>query len=263
MTLPTIGVPLTPPRRGILSRLPLVPRLFPGAAVTRGQVDPYAARWLTSNERDYPLAGPLWVVLGDSTAQGIGAPRHDRGYVGQLRAVLETETGSSWRVLNLSRSGDRVEDVLANQLPVLGLLAEAPRLVTCVAGGNDLLHTPLLRLADEMTRLMDGLPEGAVIGTLPQGMRTAKAVEINALIVARAHAAGLRVADIWTASGPPWRGNIAVDQFHPNDRGYAKWANAIAEAAGLDRRVEVPEMQDAAARQPDAIDPEPPIPPSR
>ena len=66
-----------------------------------------------------PSPGPLWVVLGDSTAQGLGALSPDGGYVGQVLAELRRQTGLPWRVLNLSVSGSLTRDVLGAQLPVM------------------------------------------------------------------------------------------------------------------------------------------------
>lgn len=225
----------------MLSRLPLVPLLVPGAAVTRAQVTPYESDWQASNERDWERTGPLWVVIGDSTAQGIGASRYDLGYVGRVRALLDAETDQAWRVLNLSRSGDRTDDVIHNQLPILLALEEPAALVSYVAGVNDLLHTRTRRLLRLVDAAMRQLPDGSIIGTLPQGLRGTTTSAVNRLIEVRA-AGRLRVADIWRASGPPWRGKLAVDQFHPSDRGYAMWANAVAAAAGLRGRVTVPEL---------------------
>ncbi|MFN2568439.1 MAG: SGNH/GDSL hydrolase family protein [Candidatus Dormibacteria bacterium] len=229
---------LTPPRRGLLSRLPFANHLFPGAAITRAQVDPYAARWAAANERDQELQGPLWVVLGDSTGQGIGASRHDRGYVGQFRDMLNRDTDTAWRVLNLSRSGDRAEDVVHNQLPQLARLKETPQLVTCIVGANDLLRTPLRRLQELFHSIATALPEGAVVGTIPQGIRAGRAQEVNRLIATYAAENRLVVADIWSASGPPWFGKFAEDHFHPNDAGYALWAQAIARAVELPREAD-------------------------
>ncbi len=62
--------------------------------------------------------GPLWVVLGDSTAQGLGASSPLHGYVGQVLNALR-RTGTPWRVLNLSRSGAQTRHVLDDQLPLL------------------------------------------------------------------------------------------------------------------------------------------------
>src|SRR5262249_58417650 len=78
---------------------------------------PFAEYWTQRNERALADSGPLWVALGDSAAQGIGADHPADGYVGQARAQLTERTGQPWRVVNLSRSGATIPDVLAEQLP--------------------------------------------------------------------------------------------------------------------------------------------------
>ena len=71
----------------------LMRRLRPGVAATLGMTDEYRRYWEESNERARRADGPLWVVLGDSTAQGIGASAPDRGYVGQLLRRLRERQG--------------------------------------------------------------------------------------------------------------------------------------------------------------------------
>ncbi len=51
--------------------------LLPGAAARRLQVVEFAAAWRESNEAALSTVGPLWVALGDSTGQGIGASAWD------------------------------------------------------------------------------------------------------------------------------------------------------------------------------------------
>lgn len=206
----------------------------PGVRNVHAQVATYAEAWEEANALTLTGSGPLWVVLGDSTAQGIGAPGYEQGYVGQLRQVLEQRSGQRWRVLNLSRSGARVADVVAAQLPRLEALEVQdvqPELVTCAIGANDLMaRTPPGRFDVDLRAILARLPEGAVVATVPQGLRPARAVEINDLIRAEAPAAGLRVADVWAHTGPPWRGKFAADGFHPGALGYADWARAFVEA---------------------------------
>jgi lysophospholipase L1-like esterase len=193
------------------------------------QVAPYARLWEEANSAAMQATGRLWVVLGDSTAQGIGAPSYDQGYVGQLRALL----GEGWRVLNWSRSGARTADVLERQLALLDALDVTPDLVTVAIGANDLYPTPLDILLANLRTILRRLPPGAVIATLPQGLKPEKARQANAVIRAEAPAHGLRVADVWARTGPPWRGKYASDAFHPNAAGYADWTAAFAEALDL------------------------------
>lgn len=213
--------------------------VIPGVRRIHAQVAPYARLWDGANAADLSCDGPLWVVLGDSTAQGVGAPSFDQGYVGQLRRRLDEEradpAGRPWRVVNWSRSGARVADVLAAQLPRLdALLTETePDLVTVAIGGNDAYRTPLPTLLAGLRTLIGRLPPGTYLATLPQGLRPRKVRTANDLIRSEAPRAGLVVADVWSRTGPPWRGKFASDQFHPGPLGYADWADAFAEALGL------------------------------
>jgi lysophospholipase L1-like esterase len=206
-------------------------RLFlPGVRQVHAQVAPYAKAWDAANAAALTGEGPLWVVIGDSTAQGVGAPAYDQGYVGQLRAVLDEHSSAPWRVLNFSRSGARGADVLETQLPRLEGLEHPPELVTCAIGANDMRPTPLDQVLASMREIIRRLPQGAVLATIPQGLRPPHAVAVNEVIRREAPAAGLVVADVWAHTGPPWGGKYAADGFHPGLTGYANWAKAFAEA---------------------------------
>ena len=216
----------------LLGRLARV--VLPGVRQVHAQVARYAADWDDANRLAGEGAGPLWVVLGDSTAQGIGAPSWDEGYVGQLRRALDEGSEHRWRVVNLSRSGARAADVLDRQLPALEALDPPPDLVTCAIGANDIVRrTPLPQLEDQLWRIVDRLPKGAAIATVPQGLHPARTEAANRVIREAAPAAGLLVADVWARTGPPWHGKLASDGFHPGALGYADWAAAFAEALGL------------------------------
>jgi lysophospholipase L1-like esterase len=204
--------------------------VLPGVRQVHAQVARYARQWDEANEAASAGVGPLWVVLGDSTAQGIGAPSYDQGYVGQLRAVLDERSATPWRVLNLSRSGARAADVVSTQLPRLEALAPPPDLVTCAIGANDMIPTPLPSVVASIREIIRRLPKGSVMATVPQGLRPPRARAVNDLIRAEAPAAGLLVADVWAHTGPPWQGKLAADGFHPGAAGYADWAAAFADA---------------------------------
>ena len=102
-----------------------------GVATLRGDCVTFASHWQAHNDRVRGESGPLWVVLGDSTAQGLGALSPEGGYVGQALAELRLRTGQPWRVLNLSTSGALIRDVLGTQLPQVPAGAD---LVTCGSG---------------------------------------------------------------------------------------------------------------------------------
>ncbi|MGH9189984.1 MAG: SGNH/GDSL hydrolase family protein [Acidimicrobiales bacterium] len=206
-------------------------RVHPGWARTSAMVLPYAETWSAANEAARAAEGRLWVVLGDSTAQAVGASSHRRGYVGGLLAWLGERTGETWRVVNLSRSGARAADVLAEQLPALEALGDGPELVTLAVGANDMVRrTPLARLEATLTAVLDRLPAGSVVATLPQGLGRGRPTAVNRLLTRLADERGLTLADLWSHTGPPWAGKFAGDGFHPNDDGYRDWVAAFTAA---------------------------------
>ncbi len=208
--------------------------LHPGLRQVHAQVARYAAEWEAANGVALGGVGSLWVVLGDSTAQGIGAPSWDEGYVGQLLRALNKGAVRPWRVVNLSRSGARAADVVDRQLPAMDALGRDAELVTCAIGANDMVRrTPEPVLEAQLRTIMARLPERAILATVPQGLNGARTEAANRLIRAEAPAAGLVVADVWAHTGPPWHGKLAADGFHPGALGYADWAAAFAEV--LDR----------------------------
>ena len=73
--------------------------------MTGGQVAPYARSWEDANRLAREVVGPLWVALGDSAAQGVGADSYDQGHVGQLRRLLEARDGIPSRVINPNAVG--------------------------------------------------------------------------------------------------------------------------------------------------------------
>ncbi|MHB8341418.1 MAG: SGNH/GDSL hydrolase family protein [Mycobacteriales bacterium] len=85
---------------------------------------------------------PLLAVLGDSTAQRIGASAFDHGWVGPLARGL-AESGQPRRVVTLPVGGARTGDLLAGQLAALEALDPPADTVVAVVGANDLRHTPL------------------------------------------------------------------------------------------------------------------------
>ena len=156
--------------------------------------------------------GLLYVALGDSAAQGVGASRPDRGYVGLLAERLGCTTGQPVQVVNLSSSGATIEDLLREQLPRLQRLQ--PDLVTVAIGGPS--------------------PPQTVIADLPYFMhghweRDARRSAETVTRIATAH--GLSVVPLhealrregWAAMAS----EFTADWFHPNDRGYRVWADAF------------------------------------
>ena len=102
----TMGSYLTRTQAAEVSGLRAGPfgRWADGVNAMREDCAAFARHWQAHN--DQVLAemgpaqpdGPLWVVLGDSTAQGLGALSPDGGYVGQVLADLRRQASLPWRV---------------------------------------------------------------------------------------------------------------------------------------------------------------------
>jgi acyl-CoA thioesterase-1 len=210
----------------------LARRLLPGVGRVHAQVAPFAQAWLTANEDALRAERPLWVALGDSMSQGIGAQDISGGWVGQLHGRLAA-AGRDLGLVNLSVTGARVRNVLDEQLPQLAGLPRRPVLVTVLVGAND-MFAPRGRAAavESFDRLIAALPaDSTVIATLPR--RNSHALAINALIDHAAAEGRVRVADMRGRTVLSLRGTFAEDHFHPNERGYSTIADRFGTALGL------------------------------
>jgi len=231
----TMGSYLTRTQAAEVSGLRAGPlgRWADGVTAMREDCADFARHWRAHNDRVLTLEGPLWVVLGDSTAQGLGASSPDAGYVGQVLAELRRQTALPWRVLNLSVSGALTRDVLAAQLPLMPARAD---LVTCGIGVNDILYTSPAKLFADLRALIAAVPDQTVLLDLPLpagcwGLLGRASVpyvtRINRTIHRAAAARGLPVAEVSAHFLPPWPGKFASDCFHPSQAGYRDWARAL------------------------------------
>lgn len=204
--------------------------VVPGIRSVQAQVEPYAQWWSESNRRALDSGRGLWVVLGDSMSQGIGASAPDRGWVGQLLAEPPPQI-ADLAALNLSFTGARVDDVAGRQLDALDeVRAQGHRieLVTLLIGNNDLLSPKWRKtLNASMRSLLERVPERTVVATQP-GFQKA-AASFNAVIDDATRRRPLVVADFRVPHMRDWRGRLAQDHFHPNDRGYAGMASLVRE----------------------------------
>jgi lysophospholipase L1-like esterase len=197
--------------------------VLPGVGLVDGEIKPYAKAWHERNLEALASAGPLWVVLGDSLSQGVGASSIEHSWVLQTWRAL-ADRGIRYRIVNLSFSGARVSDVLNRQIPAVAGLPAAPELVTVLIGSNDIIKRDLrARLPGSYRAMLSALPQGALVATVPR-MRGVQA-EVNRL-VHEAEAAGAVVAvPLHFVAGAR-----APDHFHPDDTGYAAIADDFTTA---------------------------------
>jgi lysophospholipase L1-like esterase len=184
-----------------------------------------------------------FVVLGDSTAAGLGAGSPEHAYA----TVLSERLGQrGWRVHldALGVSGARVKDILVTQVPFA--LGSAPDLVFIGIGANDVTHvTNLGSIATDMDAALELLePTGATIVVAgPPDMRAHAWLEplrslagwrgrsVASTIETVATRRGHLVVPLAEHAGPYFASNpedaYGADDFHPGPGGYRAWADAI------------------------------------
>lgn len=200
----------------------LVGRFSDGVAAVEAQVGRYHERWDEQNHEALASDGPLWVVLGDSASQGVGASRWELGWVNVVRDRLDSASGQRWRIVNLSMSGGRFADVTNSQVPVLNDLLPAPDLITCVIGSNDLIwRRGTNGVVSDARRTVSVLPSGTFVSRLNgPGPRPSL---LNEVFEKGRSERDHRLFSIW--DWPSGRGALAADRIHPSDLGYAYMAD--------------------------------------
>lgn len=199
----------------------LVGRFSDGVAEVDAQVERYHQRWDEANEIARNESGPLWIALGDSSSQGVGASEWEHGWTHSVLDRLREATGEPWRLVNLSMSGGRFLDVADRQLAVLNTMLDKPQLITCVIGSNDLMWRRGVRgVTKDANRLVDRLPAGTWVSQLNgPGPRPGM---INAIYQRGADTKNHQLFNIW--NWPSGRGALAQDRIHPSDIGYGHMA---------------------------------------
>ena len=185
---------LRPPVPGRFLRL-LAP-VSAGVRTTTEQIESHASMW--SREAHEALASglPVIVVMGDSLSQGIGSSNRRQTWIHGVADLVSRRTRQEHRIVNLSRSGARIDDVMTSQFPALEAISRSVTLVTCTVGNNDLVRSPSFgRTQKSMRKLILALPETAVVATLPaKGSILAR--RLNGTIRAESERRGRMVADV-------------------------------------------------------------------
>jgi lysophospholipase L1-like esterase len=174
----------------------------------------------------------LYVAMGDSAAQGIGASRPDRSYVGVLANDIRKITARTVRVINLSVSGATVELAVADQLPRFRKLR--PDVVTVSIGANDIAAFDAATFESGLREIFEALPSHAIVADLPcfylpgNERKVAVANAILRRVAAERDLTVVPLHEVMKRQGV-WGilTQFAQDAFHPNDRGYRVWASAF------------------------------------
>lgn len=195
---------------------------------------------------DATEAPPLrLVVLGDSTAAGVGATQTRTSVGGRAAAALHRATGRPVQLRSVAKSGARAADLPGQVEAAIEL---QPDIALVLIGANDTTHlTPLDDVAADLgaaVRRLEASGAEVVVGTapdmgarvFPQPLRELAAWRGRAVARAEGRAvrrAGGTAVDLGKLVGPAFRADprtLSKDKFHPSDRGYRLWAEALEPA---------------------------------
>lgn len=188
----------------------------------------------------------VYVVMGDSTAAGQGAPYEQGIASSTARELARTH---SVAFTNLGISGARAADVVRDQLGEARALH--PDLVLLSLGANDVTHlTPIGSQRRNLETIIDGLrtsnPKVVIVVTgspdmgsppriprLLRGLAGRRTRSVNEMYLTLVREKRLTFAPIAEETGPVFRADPTLfdsDRFHPNTRGYALWTTVLNRA---------------------------------
>lgn len=216
-------------RRRLLNLASIAARFSKGVAKIEATIEPFAQWWDEHNHRALHQHGPLWVAFGDSVTQGIGASEPSQSYAARALDELRQRTGEPWRLINLSMSGARFDDVVTHQLDVLHEYQLEPDIVSAVIGSNDVIwRRDTDRVIDDARRLVERLPSGTLLSRVSEARRDRRRLGVNRVFDAAADAGRVRLYEAW--DWPTGHEMWAEDRFHPNDRAHGHLADNLTAA---------------------------------
>lgn len=172
-----------------------------------------------------------YLALGDSTAQGIGASSPMKGYVGLIAKDVEGRSGKSVRIVNLSKTGAKMDDYLKEQAPIVARLQ--PDIVTIEIGANDMTDYNAKEFRAKFIHVLKTLPNGSFVANMPLFNSRPGITQIakQASIIIEEELRNypkLNFVDLQTETQQNQSiFGFAPDLFHPNDLSYKNWANAF------------------------------------
>ena len=187
----------------------------------------------------------VYVALGDSTVEGIGATSPALTYVSRLHARLRAVYPRA-RATNLGAGDATSADVRAGQLE--RAIELRPHLVTLSIGPNDITtRVPIEAYEGNVDTILGRLtretPAVVVVNLLPDLAVTPRfrasperdavgrhTVRFNEALARLGRAHGVELVDLYLASQRevPRRPELVwSDGYHPSDAGYARWAELV------------------------------------
>lgn len=191
-------------------------------------VGSYSTYWKEKAKDDGEIT---YVAFGDSAAQGIGATSPMKGYVGLIAKDIENTTGKTVKIINVSKTGAKMEDYLNDQAK----FAESVKadVVTIEIGANDVGDFDSVTYRAKIKRVLATLPDGSFVANMPffnsrpgrtqNGKRASKIIKEELQSFPKLNFVDLQSE---TEQNQSIFG-FAPDLFHPNNLSYKNWANAF------------------------------------
>lgn len=185
----------------------------------------------------------VYVALGDSTVEGIGASTKEKSFAPLVFKSLQKKIKNS-QYVNLGVGGAKISDVVGNQLDKA--IEVRPDLIVISIGANDITNrTKLSKFKQDFSVLVETLNKRTkafiVINNIPD-MSLAPAVprvtvpyvkvqlrRFNEVIKNQSVKVRGILIDLYTQSQfyEGYKELVSSDGFHPSDIGYALWAHTI------------------------------------
>ncbi len=221
-------------------------RLFSGvrAALAGGALRLPPATGPTTGKEGQGLLPLRLLLIGESTAAGVGVPTHEQGLPAALAREIRAVTGRSVTWTVIGQDGATAALATRDLVPrICDYGTNSPDVVVVLMGVNDLIAGHSLAKWDSdidafLAAVKRRSPHALiVVSGMPSPRRMPAVPRVVAGVLAvRAHRMGRRYARRAEAYGMHYMSfrsyeltpeMFAADGFHPNEAGYAAWAHEL------------------------------------
>lgn len=185
----------------------------------------------------------VYVAIGDSTIEGIGASTREKSFASLIFAFLRTQF-KQVEFYNFGKRDSRVKDVIDQQLS--HAIAKTPDLIILSVGANDIKHrtstktfekyfSELLTTLKNETQakiVINTIPDLSLLSIIPRPIRFYCkwiVIRFNQKITKHSKVTGAVLIDTYRQSKivKGLKELVSEDGIHPSDDGHALWAQNI------------------------------------